>query len=37
MKKRRINIEDCHEQAKSIGWECLSEEYHNQQDKLTWK
>lgn len=37
MPKRRINIEDCHEQAKSIGWECLSEEYHNQQDKLTWK
>jgi hypothetical protein len=37
MPKKKINIEYCHECAKSIGWECLSQEYHNQQDMLTWK
>ena len=33
----KYNIEICREQAKTIGWECLSEEYVNQQTKMTWK
>jgi hypothetical protein len=37
MGKQIYDIEWCHEQAKSVGWECLSEEYVNQQTKMTWK
>ena len=37
MQKLKYNIEICREQAKTIGWECLSEEYVNQQTKMTWK
>ena len=33
----KYNIEICREQAKTIGWECLSKEYVNQQTKMTWK
>jgi leucyl aminopeptidase len=37
MAKPIYDIEWCHEQAKSVGWECLSKKFVHSQKKLTWK
>ena len=37
MGKPIYDIEWCHEQAKSVGWECLSKKFVHSQKKLTWK
>jgi hypothetical protein len=37
MAKPIYDIEWCHEQAKSVGWECLSKKFVHSQRQMTWK